>query len=97
MEEFKGTKEDLGVWKYGNDLIITTPGGGHICRTSLPEHSDRWHEYVYANAFMLSAAPQMLEALQAVISVADRDTDEFAKARAAVAKALGGDSINIPR
>lgn len=97
MEEFKGTKEDLGVWKYSNDLIVTTPAGGHICRLTLSEHSDKWHEYTYANAFMISAAPQMLEALQAVISVADRDTDGFEKARAAVEKALGGHSINIPR
>lgn len=35
------------------------------------------------------AAPDLLEALQAVVRVADRDTEEFDMARAAIAKALG--------
>lgn len=40
-------------------------------------------------ATLFAAAPELLSALQGVIRVADRDTDEFIAARAAVAKALG--------
>lgn len=42
-----------------------------------------------ANARLISAAPDLLAALQAVLAVADRKTDEFDLARAAIAKALG--------
>jgi hypothetical protein len=42
-----------------------------------------------ANARLIAAAPDMLEALQGVLRVADRKTDEFDAARAAIAKALG--------
>ena len=41
------------------------------------------------NARLIAAAPDLLAALQAVLSVADRKTDEFDKARAAIAKATG--------
>lgn len=39
-------------------------------------------------ARMAAAAPDLLEALKAVVAVADRNTVEFDKARAALAKAL---------
>lgn len=42
-----------------------------------------------ANARLIAAAPDLLEALQAVLSVADRKTVEFDKVRAAIAKATG--------
>lgn len=42
-----------------------------------------------ANARLISAAPDLLEALEAVVSVADRATTEFDLARAAIAKARG--------
>jgi hypothetical protein len=42
-----------------------------------------------ANANLIAAAPELLEALQAVVSVADRATVEFDMARAAIAKATG--------
>lgn len=38
---------------------------------------------------LMEAAPDLLEALQAVVRVADRQTDEFDMARAAISKALG--------
>lgn len=38
---------------------------------------------------VMLAAPELLEALQAVVRVADRKTIEFDKARAAIAKATG--------
>lgn len=40
-----------------------------------------------ANARVIAAAPEMLEALHAVVRVADRKTAEFDLARAAIAKA----------
>lgn len=43
----------------------------------------------FANAYLIAAAPDLLEALQAVVRVADRQTDEFDMARAAISKALG--------
>lgn len=42
-----------------------------------------------ANAQLAMAAPDLLAALQAVVRVADRQTDEFDMARAAISKALG--------
>lgn len=46
----------------------------------------------YANARLIAAAPDLLAALRAVISVADRRTTEFDMAHAAIAKATGGQS-----
>lgn len=40
-----------------------------------------------ANARLIAAAPELLEALKQVVSVADRKTVEFDLARAAIAKA----------
>jgi hypothetical protein len=40
-----------------------------------------------ANARLIAAAPELLEALRGVLRVADRNTDEFNAARAALAKA----------
>lgn len=42
-----------------------------------------------ANARLIAAAPDLLEALRGVLRVADRATDEFDAARAAIAKAVG--------
>lgn len=39
------------------------------------------------------AAPDLLAALEAVVSVADRKTDEFDQARAAIAKARGVQNV----
>lgn len=43
-----------------------------------------------ANLRLIAAAPELLDALEAVVRVADRNTDEFIAARAAIAKAKGG-------
>jgi len=48
-----------------------------------PEHEEK------ANAHLIAAAPDLLEALQGVLRVADRATDEFHVARSAIAKAIG--------
>lgn len=45
--------------------------------------------YNPSDANLIAAAPDLLEALQAVVRVADRQTDEFDMARAAIRKALG--------
>lgn len=42
-----------------------------------------------ANKALIKAAPELLAALEAVVSVADRATVEFDMARAAIAKAKG--------
>lgn len=42
-----------------------------------------------ANAHVFAAASDLLEALKAVVAVADRNTVEFDRARAAIAKADG--------
>lgn len=42
-----------------------------------------------ANAHLIAAAPDLLEALKGVMAIADRKTDEFDLARAAIAKAEG--------
>lgn len=42
-----------------------------------------------ANARLIAAAPDLLSALEAVIAIADRDTDVFINARAIIAKARG--------
>jgi hypothetical protein len=44
----------------------------------------------FADAQLIAAAPDLLEALQAVVRVADRATVEFDLARAAIARATGG-------
>ena len=46
-------------------------------------------EVARENARLIAAAPDLLEALKGVLRVADRATDEFDAARAAIAKAEG--------
>lgn len=59
-----------------------------LCRVQARES---WLEEAAANARLISAAPDLLAALKGVLRVADRQTDEFDAARAAIAKAEGGD------
>ncbi|EBO4170082.1 hypothetical protein LB58_21180 [Salmonella enterica] len=85
MSEFKGTP---GTWKYTirnvNEMMTTfhgvVMGDTYIEIATRNERED---------AQLISAAPELLEALQAVVRVADRQTDEFDMARAAINKALG--------
>jgi hypothetical protein len=42
-----------------------------------------------ANARLIAAAPELLESLKAVVKIADRNTDEFVRARAIIAQAEG--------
>lgn len=101
MSEFKGTP---GEWSFSHNSVSddnvacieinsseslyeiaylqSTPSSiGKYEQTSLDK--------TIANAHLIAAAPELLEALQAVVRVADRQTDEFDMARAAIEKALG--------
>jgi hypothetical protein len=69
----------------GNWFVLTTNPVGledvaAICATN---------GYGENEARLIAAAPDLLVALQGVVRVADRKTDEFDAAHAAVAKALG--------
>lgn len=53
---------------------------------------DLWRsddEVRLANARLISAAPDLLEALQEVVAISDRKHDAWDKAKAAIAKAVG--------
>ena len=62
--------------------------GEHVAKVGWMDFSEG-QEIDLANARLIAAAPDMLEALKAVVRVADRKTDEFDRARAAIAKATG--------
>lgn len=68
----------------------------YLCVTGMmaegKEHAECVHVYSEANAHLIAAAPELLTALKAVVSVADRNTVEFDLARAAIAKAEGRES-----
>lgn len=51
--------------------------------------SSEWTHLNPHDARLIAAAPDLLAALKAVVAVADRDTEEFNAARAAIAKATG--------
>jgi len=57
-----------------------------ICKLGIGGMSS---DEIMERGHLIAAAPEMLEALRAVISVADRKTKEFDAARAAIAKAEG--------
>ncbi len=92
MSEFKGTP---GPWVTadahgpveGGDCIQEVSSEHKFFVATCCHYTSR--EGVKANACLIAAAPELLEALQAVVRVADRATDEFEMARAAIAKALG--------
>ncbi|WP_250512660.1 hypothetical protein [Caballeronia sp. INDeC2] len=87
------TKHTRGPWT--NHGRIAQPGLPHsavaantlLARVYSEAFGDSEQET--ANANLIAAAPELLEALQAVVSVADRATVEFDMARAAIAKATG--------
>lgn len=99
MKEFKGTP---GPWFIkpvpdctleGAVNVIQTHNnnglGFHIAYASGWIDDKETKAEADANARIIASAPELLSVLQGVIQVADRDTDEFIAARAAVAKALG--------
>lgn len=82
-------KHTPGPWEHVGDGDVMAPFDATdkwyvaIAYDGLP---DGQHE---ANARLIAAAPDLLESLEAVIKVADRDTDVFNRAKAAIAKARG--------
>lgn len=84
MDELKFTP---GPWETHGSHIYT-PDGAIIAVIHNPGSKASDYPLV-ANRNLMAAAPDLLEALEAVISVADRKTVEFDKAHAALAKAKG--------
>lgn len=75
-----------GPWVCSSDGWIDTNDGGEIMLYAGCGTHEAYIENPYDRALIL-AAPELLAALKAVISVADRATDEFDLARAAILKA----------
>lgn len=101
MSEFKGTP---GEWSFSHSsasddnvacIEINSSESLHEIAylqstpSSIGKYEQTSIDKTIANAHLIVAAPELLEALQAVVRVADRQTDEFDMARAAIAKALG--------
>ncbi|MDT8853023.1 hypothetical protein RN053_21170 [Pantoea dispersa] len=80
MEGFKGTP---GKWFYSDSLGEVKSLKGLLIADLIVNGKED------DNGRLIAAAPELLEALQAVVAVADRATDEFDMARAAIKKALG--------
>ena len=87
-----------GPWKVlehsWSDTSIVAEGFDHgICLLDINHATEESQEadeaLMAANARLISAAPDLLEALRGVLRVADRATVEFDAARAAIAKATG--------
>ena len=72
---------------YGREVSAGSPGGQVIAGGNGAPWPDLFEQQ--ANAKLIAAAPDLLAALQGVLRVADRKTDEFDAARAAIAKATG--------
>ena len=70
-----------------DEFTITMPSRGMVVYVTRPVGVS--NAETVANARLCAAAPDLLEALKAVVKVADRKTVEFDLARAAIAKAEG--------
>lgn len=89
-----------GPWEYVAKLTASENHRGFFVRAEKATRNGKWAladvqagdengRLGEANARLIAAAPDLLAALEAVLSVADRKTDEFDAARAAIAKARG--------
>lgn len=94
------TQHTPGPWQFDTkDDAYVASEDYHIIRAGcgfLAEAKDRREpgfriagHMTVADARLITAAPDLLTALQGVLRVADRQTDEFDAARAAIAKATG--------
>lgn len=90
------TTHTPGPWEYDGDYIFAAAIGGYIADPNTDDMtSGRYvakrdaQVQIEANARLIAAAPDLLAALQGVLRVADRATDEFDAARAAIARATG--------
>lgn len=87
-------KHTPGPWVVDGDVIRgDQQRNGSISVASMLDvsypYGRRAGESKHANARLIAAAPELLAALEGVLRVADRKTDEFDAARAAIAKATG--------
>lgn len=69
--------------------IKITGGRMLICRVPQDDACHDLNPTQIANAQLICAATDLLEALEGVVKVADRDTEVFNKAREAIKKAKG--------
>ena len=74
-------------WNGGVKTICYVEGPG------LSASSERRRSAGIANAMLIAAAPDLLEALQEVVAISNRKHDAWDKAHAAIAKALGNSVI----
>ena len=92
-----GAPHTAGPWRVAQAKPTKTRGitilagyGQSVAHVPVPpaymsEHPEQ------ANARLIAAAPELLTALRGVLAVADRKTDEFDAARAAILKATGAE------
>lgn len=100
MDEFKGTPAPWGFYKEssadnGIDCVgAVDPKDGlefEVCEVWGIDHDKTICEVSRANARLIAAAPELLEALQQVVAISDRKHEAWDKAHAAIAKATGED------
>lgn len=82
-----------GIAKVQNssslDYPITDQRGACIAHVIFNEDGGDNREKCHADARLIAAAPDLLESLERVVAIADRNTVEFNAAKAAIAKAKG--------
>ena len=79
-----------GAWEIDDDIGRQPGWEWNICeRRSTVEHME---EESYANARLIAAAPDLLEALQKIVFDWDGEPEDMLDARAAIAKATGKDN-----
>jgi hypothetical protein len=86
------SKHTPGPWIWGKNyqgLFGAGPDNEVLHFFPYEGMSLNWRKSKDADARLIAAAPDLLEALKAVVRVADRKTDEFDAARAAIKKAEG--------
>lgn len=93
MDEFKGTPGPWCINRHGavvGGAFHQYANGSAQSQVAMATGTREINEgEMRANALLIAAAPELLEALLGVLKVADRATDEFDAARAAIKKALG--------
>lgn len=78
--------KDQGEGPRGKSLGICISGGNGLPVFFLPRGKP---EEGMANALLVAAAPDLLEALKGILTITDRNHVVWEKARAAIAKAEG--------
>lgn len=94
LSAMSNTQHTAGPWTltldpaFPAELAIDAIVDGRTVHIALV-HGVGTDEETQANASLILAAPELLAALKGVVRVADRKTDEFDAARAAIAAAEG--------